>query len=94
VSYQFDQGFRPRHAIAEGWTATFPENVFEIIDKRTDKTWPSTFFCTKNNGERSFYGCLFRDELLGSQSRSYQLRTHRCRFDYVSLRIAYTGMHA
>ncbi|NMA75440.1 MAG: L-fucose isomerase [Bacteroidales bacterium] len=30
--------------IAEGWTANFPENVFDLIDKRTDKTWPSTFF--------------------------------------------------
>lgn len=30
--------------IAEGWTANFPDYVFDIIDKRTDKTWPSTFF--------------------------------------------------
>ena len=30
--------------IAEGWTATFPDHVFDIINKRTDRTWPSTFF--------------------------------------------------
>lgn len=29
--------------IAEGWTATFPDKVFDVIDQRTDKTWPSTF---------------------------------------------------
>jgi L-fucose isomerase len=40
--------------IAEGWTATFPEKVFEIIDKRTDKTWPSTFFVPRITGKGHF----------------------------------------
>jgi L-fucose isomerase len=38
------KGLGPVLQIAEGWTATFPEEVFDIINKRTDKTWPSTFF--------------------------------------------------
>jgi L-fucose isomerase len=40
--------------IAEGWTATFPEEAFEIIDKRTDKTWPSTFFVPRITGQGHF----------------------------------------
>ncbi|OJV44376.1 MAG: L-fucose isomerase [Bacteroidales bacterium 36-12] len=40
--------------IAEGWTATFPKEVFDIIDKRTDKTWPSTFFVPRVTGEGRF----------------------------------------
>lgn len=40
--------------IAEGWTATFPENVFNIIDQRTDKTWPSTFFVPRLTGQGHF----------------------------------------
>ncbi|EGK02322.1 L-fucose isomerase [Dysgonomonas gadei] len=40
--------------IAEGWTATFPEKVFDIIDQRTDKTWPSTFFVPKVTGQGYF----------------------------------------
>ncbi|MDD3077768.1 MAG: L-fucose isomerase [Paludibacter sp.] len=38
------KGLGPVLQIAEGWTATFPDEVFDIINKRTDKTWPSTFF--------------------------------------------------
>jgi len=40
--------------IAEGWTATFPDKVFEIIDNRTDRTWPSTFFVPRLTGEGRF----------------------------------------
>ncbi len=44
------KGLGPVLQIAEGWTATFPKEVFEIIDKRTDKTWPSTFFVPRTMG--------------------------------------------
>ncbi|WP_029904871.1 L-fucose isomerase [Prevotella sp. 10(H)] len=40
--------------IAEGWTATFPDKAFEIIDQRTDKTWPSTFFVPRVTGKGYF----------------------------------------
>ena len=48
------KGVGPVLQIAEGWTATFPENVFDIIDKGTDKTWPSTFFVPRTTGEGRF----------------------------------------
>lgn len=48
------KGVGPVLQIAEGWTATFPENVFDVIDKRTDKTWPSTFFVPRTTGEGRF----------------------------------------
>lgn len=48
------KGLGPVMQIAEGWTATFPENIFEIIDKRTDKTWPSTFFVPRVTGKGRF----------------------------------------
>lgn len=40
--------------IAEGWTVTFPDDVFNIINKRTDKTWPSTFFVPRLTGKGHF----------------------------------------
>jgi len=76
------KGLGPVLQIAEGWTATFPSHVFDIIDKRTDKTWPSTFFVPRITGKGRFHGCLLGDELLGSQSWGNQLRTHRGRSDY------------
>jgi len=48
------KGLGPVLQIAEGWTATFPEEVFAIIDKRTDKTWPSTFFVPRITGKGHF----------------------------------------
>jgi L-fucose isomerase len=48
------KGLGPVLQIAEGWTATFPEEVFKIIDNRTDKTWPSTFFVPKITGKGRF----------------------------------------
>jgi L-fucose isomerase len=48
------KGIGPVLQIAEGWTATFPDHVFDIIDKRTDKTWPSTFFVPRVTGEGRF----------------------------------------
>ncbi|GHT34261.1 L-fucose isomerase [Bacteroidia bacterium] len=40
--------------IAEGWTATFPDHVFDVINKRTDRTWPSTFFVPRVTGKGRF----------------------------------------
>lgn len=48
------KGLGPVLQIAEGWTATFPEEVFDIINKRTDKTWPSTFFVPRLTGKGRF----------------------------------------
>lgn len=48
------KGLGPVLQIAEGWTATFPDYVFDIINKRTDKTWPSTFFVPRLTGEKKF----------------------------------------
>lgn len=48
------KGLGPVLQIAEGWTATFPEEVFDIINKRTDKTWPSTFFVPRITGKGRF----------------------------------------
>jgi L-fucose isomerase len=48
------KGLGPVLQLAEGWTATFPKEVFDIIDRRTDKTWPSTFFVPRTTGEGRF----------------------------------------
>ena len=44
------KGVGPVLQLAEGWTVTFPDKVFDVIDKRTDKTWPSTFFVPRITG--------------------------------------------
>ena len=40
--------------IAEGCTATLPDQVHDILDKRTDPTWPTTWFVPRLTGEGAF----------------------------------------
>jgi L-fucose isomerase len=38
------KGIGPVLQIAEGWTVELPDDVHQILDKRTDPTWPTTWF--------------------------------------------------
>lgn len=38
------KGLGPVLQIAEGWTVELPEEVHSVLDKRTDPTWPTTWF--------------------------------------------------
>lgn len=40
--------------IAEGYTATLPDKVHDILDQRTDPTWPTTWFVPRLTGEGAF----------------------------------------
>ena len=48
------EGVGPVLQIAEGWTANLPDDVHTPIDKRTDPTWPTTWFCPRLTGEGAF----------------------------------------
>lgn len=45
------KGIGPVLQIAEGWTCEVPEKVFDIINKRTDQTWPTTWFVPRTDGK-------------------------------------------
>ncbi len=47
-------GLGPVLQLAEGWTVTVPDHVFDIINRRTDPTWPTTFFAPRLTGEGAF----------------------------------------
>lgn len=47
-------GVGPTLQIAEGYTITLPEEVHQLIDKRTDPTWPTTWFTPKLTGCGAF----------------------------------------
>jgi L-fucose/D-arabinose isomerase len=50
------QGLGPALQIAEGWSVDLPDAVHEILNERTNPTWPTTWFAPRTNGEG-----LFRD---------------------------------
>ena len=37
--------------IAEGWTVKLPDEVTDVLWKRTDYTWPCTWFAPRCNGK-------------------------------------------
>ncbi len=47
-------GIGPVLQIAEGYTADLPDQIHEPIDKRTDFTWPTTWFAPRLTGEGAF----------------------------------------
>lgn len=48
------KGLGPVLQIAEGWAVNLDKEVFDAINKRTDKTWPSTFFAPRLTGRGYF----------------------------------------
>lgn len=48
------KGLGPVLQIAEGWTVEIPEHVHAIINERTDKTWPTTWFAPRLTNQPQF----------------------------------------
>ena len=48
------KGLGPVIQIAEGWTVGLPEDVSDKLWKRTDYTWPCTWFAPRTTGEGPF----------------------------------------
>ncbi len=48
------KGLGPVLQIAEGYSVEIPKNVHDILDKRTDETWPTTWFAPRTTGEGPF----------------------------------------
>ncbi|MCF8361407.1 MAG: L-fucose isomerase [Prolixibacteraceae bacterium] len=48
------KGLGPVIQIAEGWTVEIPEDIHSVLDKRTNPTWPTTWFVPRTNGEGAF----------------------------------------
>lgn len=44
----------PMLQIAEGWTVNLPDEVSDILWKRTDYTWPCTWFAPRLTGKGAF----------------------------------------
>ena len=50
------KGLGPALQIAEGWSVDLPDEVHEVLDERTNPTWPTTWFVPRTTGAG-----LFRD---------------------------------
>lgn len=48
------KGLGPALQIAEGWTIDVPDHVHTILNERTDKTWPTTWFVPKTTSKGAF----------------------------------------
>lgn len=48
------KGLGPVLQIAEGWTVDLPDDIHSILDRRTDPTWPTTWFTPRLTGTGAF----------------------------------------
>ena len=48
------KGIGPVMQIAEGWTIDLPDEVHEVLDSRTNPTWPTTWFVPRTTGKGPF----------------------------------------
>jgi len=48
------KGLGPVLQIAEGWTVELPEEIHTALDKRTDPTWPTTWFVPRLSNSEPF----------------------------------------
>ena len=48
------KGLGPALQIAEGWTVDLPQKVHDILDQRTNPTWPTTWFAPRTTGAGAF----------------------------------------
>lgn len=48
------KGIGPVLQIVEGWSVELPEDVHEVLDERTNPTWPTTWFVPRTTGTGFF----------------------------------------
>jgi L-fucose isomerase len=48
------RGLGPALQLAQGWTIELPEEVHDILDNRTNPTWPTTWFVPETGGDGVF----------------------------------------
>ena len=44
LRFNIVEGIGPVLQIDEGFTADLPDEIYDVINKRTDTTWPTTWF--------------------------------------------------
>ena len=48
------KGLGPALQLAEGWTVDLDQAVHDLLDQRTNPTWPTTWFAPRLNGQGAF----------------------------------------
>ena len=48
------KGLGPVLQLAEGWTVELPDKVHQLINERTDPTWPTHYFVPNLTGQGAF----------------------------------------
>jgi L-fucose isomerase len=54
IRLNFVKGLGPVLQLAEGYTVELPAEVHDTLNKRTDKTWPTTWFAPRVTGQGAF----------------------------------------
>jgi L-fucose isomerase len=90
------KGLGPVMQIAEGETVELPKDMHDILDQRTNNTWPTTdnLVCSEADRPGSIQGRLFGYGELGSESWCFQLWPYRGAVNYLGFDAAHPDLHA
>lgn len=78
------KGLGPVLQIAEGWSIELPKKVHDTLMKRTNETWPCTWFVPRLTGqEGAFTDVVFCNGELGLKSLCYNLWS--CKLNLITL---------
>ncbi len=88
------KGLGPALQIAEGWTVELPTEVHDILDQRTNPTWPTTWFVPNLTGEGAFtdvYNVMYN---WGANHGAFGYGHYRRRPDHPGLDATHPRLHA
>lgn len=88
------KGLGPVLQICEGYTINLPDEISDKIWKRTDYTWPCTWFAPRVTGEGAFKTAYDVMNNWGANHGADQLWSHRCGSDHTGIYLKNPGMHA
>ncbi|NMP37444.1 MAG: L-fucose isomerase [Clostridiales bacterium] len=54
IRMNYIDGLGPVLQLAEGYTVTLPDEIHNVLDQRTDPTWPTTWFAPRLTGKGAF----------------------------------------
>ena len=88
------KGLGPVLQIAEGYTFELPAEIHDKLDRRTNPSWPTTWFAPVLTGEGAFKDVYSVMANWGANHGAFSYGHIWRRFNYPGVNVAYSGLYA
>ena len=80
--------------LAEGWTVDIDPEIHQVLNMRTDPTWPTTWFVPRLCDKPAFRDVYSVMNNWGANHGANQLWTHRTGFNNSGIYATYSCLYA